>query len=519
MRRAPASHGVLLALLYAVARTRVLFDSPVFGWRPTDMAAIARNFARNGFHLLYPQVQWGGDGPGYVEMEFPITPFVTGLLLRAFHFGEWVNLVIPLTCGFGVVWVTYRFGSYLFGERVGLAAGVVAAVAPTLVMLTTAGLWADPPMVVFATLGLYCVVRWEKEDRPRDLLLGVACLSLAVLLKLTALYIGIPVLYVFVKKYGAAWWKSSTTWLAALGILVPSALWYSHAYRLALVYHNSFGIFSSGYTKFGSRELLLHGSFYTDIVRRVFQYHFTPLGSVAVACGFIATVRRRSNPILLVWLGSIGVLTLVTANGVLYGHFQYLLPLLPLGCIYAGVGLAWLRERIGSVDALSSPATRYAVATAAVILFAANTAWATRRFELLDRGRTNAEWRKREITGRRVNELTRPGSLIVVVDTQNDDRTPQTSMVPPDVFYFADRRGWYVSLAWLTDDEIERLRGLGAGYVVVSGQSVPDFEARKRDLFGLLSRKYRTILQSDDGIVIDLSELPSQARLDQGSLR
>jgi hypothetical protein len=109
--------------------------------------------------------------------------------------------------------------------------------------------------------------------------------------------------------------------------------------------------------------------------------------------------------------------------------------------------------------------------------------------------------------------------LIVVVDTQNDDRTPQTSMVPPDVFYFADRRGWYVSLAWLTDDEIERLRGLGAGYVVVSGQSVPDFEARQRDLFGLLSRKYRTILQSDDGIVIDLSEQPSQARLDRGPMR
>jgi hypothetical protein len=511
MRRATLNHGVLLAVVYAVARYRVLFDAPVFGWRPTDMAAIARNFTRNGFHLLYPQVQWGGDGPGYVEMEFPIAPFLTGLLLRLFHYGEWVNLVIPLACGFGIVWATYRFGAYLFGDRIGLAAGVVAAIAPTLVMLTTAGLWADPPMVLFATLGLYLLVRWEREDRSRDLWLAVACLSLAVLLKLTALYIGVPVLYLFVKKYGAAWWKSRATWLAALGILVPPALWYFHAYQLARVYHNSFGILSSGYTKFGSRELLTSARFYTDIARRVFQYHFTPIGSLAAACGFVATVRRRSSPVLLVWLGSIVLLTLVSAGGVLYGHFQYLLPLLPVGCIYAGVGVEWLRDQLEA--AIHAPATRYAVATACVLLFTANTALATHRFEVLDRGVTNTEWHKRETTGRLVNQLTRPGSLIVVVDTQNDDRRPETGMVPPDVFYFADRRGWYVSLAWLTADEIERLRSRGAGYIVVSGQSVPDFELRQRDLFGSLSRRYRTILQSDDGIVVDLSEPPSQASL------
>ncbi|HTB77006.1 MAG TPA: glycosyltransferase family 39 protein [Polyangiaceae bacterium] len=511
MRRASLKHGLLLAAVYALVRSRILFSSPVFGWRPADMAAIARNFARSGFHLLYPQVLWGGDGPGYVEMEFPITPFLTGLLLRAFHFGEWVNLVIPLACGFGIVWVTYRFGAYLFDEGVGLAAGVVAAIAPNLVMLTTAGLWADPPMVLFATLGLYLLLRWGDEDRPRDLWFAVTCLSLAILLKLTALYIGIPVLYVFVKKYGAAWWRSPTTWLAAVVILVPSALWYFHAYQLARVYHNSFGIFSSGYTKFGSRDLLTSGRFYSDIVRRVFQYHFTPLGSAAAACGFVAALRRRPRAILLVWLASVAVLTLVTAGGVLYGHFQYLLPLLPLGCIYAGVGFSWLRDRLAR--AIHAPSTRYALATACLLLFTANTAWATRRFELLDRGLTNAEWRKREVTGRLVNDLTRPDSLIIVVDTQNDDRTPETGMVPPDVFYFADRRGWYVSLAWLTDDEIERLRGRGASYVVVSGQSVPDFELRQRDLFGSLSRKYRTILQSDDGIVIDLSGQASQASL------
>ena len=39
-------------------------------WRQTDTAAIARNFYYNGFNILYPQIDWGGAGPGYVESEF-----------------------------------------------------------------------------------------------------------------------------------------------------------------------------------------------------------------------------------------------------------------------------------------------------------------------------------------------------------------------------------------------------------------------------------------------------------------
>jgi Dolichyl-phosphate-mannose-protein mannosyltransferase len=517
MRRPPLKHVIVLALAYALARYNLIFtgSSPVFGWRPTDLGAIAKNFARNGFDLLHPQVQWGGSGPGYVEMEFPIVPFLTGVLLRAFQFGEWVNLVIPLACGFGIVWVTYRFGSYLVDEGVGLAAGVLAAIAPTLVLLTTTGMWPDPPMVLFATLGLYLLVRWSADEEPRHLWLGVVSLSLAILLKLTALYVGLPVLYLFVKKYGSAWWKSPTTWLAGLVMLAPSASWYFHAYRLGVVYHNSFGILAGGYKKFASAQLLTSWRFYRDVAREVSVYHFTPLGSAAAACGLVVTLRRKTNAILLVWLGAIAFLALVTATGVLFGHFQYLLPLLPVGCIFAGVGLSWLVKRFAAGAAIGSPAARHALAAGCVLFFAANTAWAAHRFEFRDRASTNADWQKRKVTGQRVNQLTRPGSLIIVVDTQMDDRTPETSMVPPDVFYFADRRGWYVSQAWLTGEGIERLRALGAEYMVVSGQSVRDFEIGQRALFASLSRRYQTLLVSDDGILIDLSERPSQARLER----
>jgi hypothetical protein len=32
-----------------------------WSWRQADVAMIADNFYRNGFSILYPQVNWGGD--------------------------------------------------------------------------------------------------------------------------------------------------------------------------------------------------------------------------------------------------------------------------------------------------------------------------------------------------------------------------------------------------------------------------------------------------------------------------
>ena len=126
-----SNRWVMLALfcIYALAHIGVAsrLDAPTFGWRPTDLASIAINYYRNGFHFAFPQVMWGGAGPGYVEMEFPLQAFVTGLLFKVFGMHDWLCLVLPLCWGFGLVWVTASFSRYLFGSVAGFATGVIVA--------------------------------------------------------------------------------------------------------------------------------------------------------------------------------------------------------------------------------------------------------------------------------------------------------------------------------------------------------------------------------------------------------
>jgi hypothetical protein len=66
---------VFLALFFLGAWIRSLdVWRPVDGrvresWRECDYAAVARNFYREGMNILYPRIDWRGDGPGYERVS------------------------------------------------------------------------------------------------------------------------------------------------------------------------------------------------------------------------------------------------------------------------------------------------------------------------------------------------------------------------------------------------------------------------------------------------------------------
>lgn len=497
----PKNAALLLLGAYCAARYQVVLtiDNPVFGWRPTDMASIALNYARGDMSFLQPQVSWGGAGAGHVEMEFPLVPYLTAILFKLFGFHEALSLVVPLLCGFGLVWVTYCFGRRLFGDLEGLLAGLLVALVPPFVMLTVTGMWADPPSVLATTAGLYYAYEWSETGRKDALALAGAQLCLGALLKLTSLHVGLPIAYLLVRRLGHGAWKAPQTWLFGLGILLPNVAWYYYSYRVGAASGNTFGILAGGTMKFGSKSLYTDPAFYTNAVRRIALYHLTPLGTFGFVYGMRRVIGERSarSRFLLLWLASVVLYSAVAAHGVHGGHYHYLLPLLPVAGVVVGVGVTWL---LNALRGTRAPAA--AVAGALAVLTAANVVWATERFFRRDRAIDSLMWQQKKVTGMLVRQLTRPGSLIIVVDVQQ--RPKEKSMSPPDVFYFGDRRGWYEAVHWLTWDGVESLRRQGAEYLVVSGQSVGEFRELQPQLYETLTRRSRCLLDDERGIIFEL---------------
>src|SRR4029077_19803306 len=106
-------------------------------------------------------------------------------------------------------------------------------------------------------------------------------------------------------------------------------LWYLHAYRLFLQYHNTFGIIASGYMKFGDVGLLTDPRFYAKTFIRVVLFHITPLGILLMAIGSVRGADRPAEYLFQVWLAAVLVYFVVAAHGVYLGHYQYALPIVP----------------------------------------------------------------------------------------------------------------------------------------------------------------------------------------------
>ena len=226
----------------------------------------------------------------------------------------------------------------------------------------------------------------------------------------------------------------------------------------------------------------------------------TPLGLFLMAIGIVRPPGRLSAYLFHVWLAAVLVYFLVAAHGVYLGHYQYALPIVPPGAALAGRGLIVLFRILEFERPIRMPASSRTVALAVVALLAANAVAAN--YVLEARGMDFRKLSQQKMrTGKALAGLTAPDDLVVVVDADMDDRTPQTSMTPPEVFYFSGRRGWYRSMAWLTPEAIDDLRRQGARYLAVSANHARWFRQHYAALYDSCSQRYRTLVDGDDGIV------------------
>ena len=292
-------------------------------------------------------------------------------------------------------------------------------------------------------------------------------------------------------------------WILGVLILGPSMLWYWHAHNLYLNYHNTFGIFSAGYLKFGTIEILMNPDFYEHLAFRIAVYHVSPIVFVLLIYGATILQQNRLSYVFHIWLLGVLIYFLIAARGVFIGHYQYVLPIVPAATPLAALGAVRLVKKLSSGSygkRKNSEKTIFLLGTAIYCL----TITASIVLYFSHAIASESGWQNDRMTGLMVSRVTMPGALIVVVDNQMDELKPETSMTPPNVFYFSDRKGWYQSMAWLSPNRIEELRSLGAKYLVITENSVSIFEKDFSSLRSYLNNHFNKSIASNEGIVFDL---------------
>jgi hypothetical protein len=428
-----------------------------WAWREADVAMIAENFYRHGFNLLYPQINWAGDAPGYVGTEFPLVPFLAAIGYLIFGVHEWIGRAVSVGFFAASVPVFYLLVRKVFGRESAAFAASIYVLVP-LGIFSSRCFMSDMPSLSLSIMAVYLFSEWlDRTDR--WLLIGATtAMTLGILVKLPAIIIGLPLLYMAWQRYRRGLIRQKSIWIFAAGTLIPPAMWYGHAY-LVSVWHPPYHFFGSGGTG------ILAPSRYAAIARYALVDGLTPLVTAAMLLGLLLPSRGPFRWVFHWWLVATCAFVLFAGPG--QRHPWYQLPLVAIAPALAGRACEWAWQR-----SARRPSVRMAAGGALAIFLGATaylahayvrplyTPWAIPLFS----------------AGRELDRIAGPDALVVVADYG-----------VPTGLYYARRHGWHFPQGAVSTEEkypfngpdavaeLERRRQQGASYVA--------FPAHAREFF------------------------------------
>ncbi|HEV3243927.1 MAG TPA: glycosyltransferase family 39 protein [Chthoniobacterales bacterium] len=481
--------AIIMSILAVVVRL-ICINQPYidnWSWRQSDVAAIARNYFQVGFHFAHPQIDWAGDTPGYVGTEFPILPFVAAICYKIFGVHEWVGRIQAVILFAVSLLFFFLLVRKIFGEIAAVWALLFYSFAPLGIMAGRCFM-PDMPSLALSIIGLYFFQRWIDEAglatgrvRPiggpdwstrstrlrhsyggqASFFASALCIALSILIKLPSAIIGAPLACLAIERFRipplrlGAVFQRFDLWFFAVIALLPAALWYRHAYQIALQFypHHFFG---AGGVK------IMSAAWYLKIAKEIVTSTLTPFLLVLGGVGAITT-RSTSYARLFHWWLATMILFIVIVG---YGnrHQWYQLPLIPIGAVFAGAACAFISSKISSRT----------VKIAFSILLAASFSFSAFVYARDFYRPSAAPLRD---AGLKLKATTPTSALVAASD--NGD---------PTVLYYAERKGWhFLEKNGIYDGEprdsaqaivdLEELRKHGASYLVFTSNTSwwPDY--------------------------------------------
>ncbi|MBV8636715.1 MAG: glycosyltransferase family 39 protein [Candidatus Eremiobacteraeota bacterium] len=447
-----------VVLLAAVLRYKGIY-SPILdhpGWRQGDTASIARNFALLQYNILYPQTNYNGPPPNYVELELQIVPFLAAALYKVFGVHEIFGRLISIAFSLGTVAVTGLFARWLFTSSI---AGIIAA----FFYATFPGslyygrtFTPDTTMVFFLTAALYVTTRLIVEDEifsQRSLARATALLTFAYLAKPVAVAGIVPVIVALWERVRSG--RTMRPTAIAVMLVVPLVILYLYDVRVG---EHAEWHWASGITKLhvipSLVAALTHPSAFVEKLQAFRQVlgmlRVTMLGSIGFflsIASFVALpwVPARSRAMLWGWLAGGLAYTYVVVTVERVDYYMYLL--LPLCALVIGGALAAFLERMLRADA--APAARYAIASLVPIVAIASAVDGHAAV------RPYYTYNKQAYRNAVLLDRALPKGAIVVIGHYG-----------PDVQYYINRYGWEEDpYLWTPFDEQSAIRK-GARYFI-----------------------------------------------------
>lgn len=430
--------GVLVVVGWACANWLLLRPDHITidwnGGRQADTQTIAKYLASPGATLLWPQIAWSGDGPGYVETELQLYTALIAALMGVFGRAEWLGQLISLLSMVGTAVVLWQH----LDKRYGVL-GACVAVLSFLAQRTTVHLSSvvmPDAFALFAYVTAWSAIhRYATTPRARELMIFALVGCVAMMQKPTMAQLGISSFVLMALTSGSRL-RDYRLWLAWASMLVIFACYLVHAHHLYVEYGNTFGVLFGREGKAPHLRHLFMPSVLFGALANLLRWGYGHVGAVALLA---LIVRRRVEPEHVALAVGNVIMTLLALRYTSQDAGNYYLA--PSTLLASCAVASMTRDIADSVGERGKQLAFVALGTIFALQFARNAEvrWSDAHY-------VDGEVAAVVATGKQLRELADPGDLVVVRtphSAQRDtfwDTDPNTG--DPRVFYLSNTHGW-----------------------------------------------------------------------------
>ena len=458
----------------------------VAGWRQCYTASIARNFYYNGMNIFYPQISYGGNTEGYIGgTEFNLYPFTVALLYKYFGVHEYLGRLVSIIAFCGGAFFLYKLTRKYAGNTTGLLTLLFYTLNPY-IFFYSRSFQPESTMLFFSITMLYFFSEWIDREGWWRFALMTFCATFAFLTKIPTICLGLPLLYLCLKKYKLNFLTQWKLWLFVALSFIPTFLWYKHSQYVGSINNISLNSLSFSYYMKYSVYFLTSLPFYEKVFyAEVFEKDLIYIGGVFFVLGIIFTLKKREFRYIHYWLLAIIIYFILAAKEVEW-HTYYTIPIIVPASIFIGYAISNSLKLITTYKLTGiKKITLQALFVAMIVAF-----------PLIGYHKITGRYKAKrlekdypvQIAGKIVDETSLKIDLIIGCIWGG-----------PELLYYSNRRGWAMNSNSCSIESIESYRQKGAGYFVTTKQDVID-----SSVLEYLKNKYEVIKATNDYLIVKL---------------
>jgi len=472
--------------------------------RQAQTAMMTRNLYEDNMNVFRTRLDFFGNSPGYVLMEFPLMHGITALLYYLFGVHEMIGRLVNVGFSIGAMFLMYGLARKFLSHFGSMATLALYTMSPFNIYFSRAFM-PESSMLFFSIGAIYYSLKWLEDKRWHLYVGSIVFTALACLSKPTAGLILVPIVIAWFCKWKWNILRRIDFWVYIMLALGPFVAWATYAHYANSMNPDLPAGFGGNWLEVitGRGNILAHWispKFYIYLGGSIILFHLTPLGFTGFVWGILCARRSNRRVVLDAWLGA-NVVYFYALAGPNSGHAYYQLTLQPVAVIYFGFAAEWLLSKSHIINHMFE--RRSLSWWGGGLLFMLTIAHGIGYFKFYSYMYDT--------------KLRMPYALEVagiVKENTNEDRAiilNQPCAVPAVVTYYAECKTWYFRLESdeMAIEELENLRTHGATtYVAIDtkyGSGVTDTEQHEM-FYQYLRDRYRPVALSEHYLIYDLRD-------------